>query len=226
VPESERECKDTRGGVTPSARPHQAPFIHSYIAVRLKPASFRRTSFACQRKIPDSPKRDFSPVPASCPQRTRAARTEEVYHIPFARRKRDFHILPTPTRVTFMETHQLPVGKPPSMRMSGGLPCAWSGAYHAHVRGCTMRMVGGLPCACQGVYHAHVRRRTMRMSEVLPCAWSGVYHAHGRGLTMRMSGGVPCLGVAQGMARRPMSMADVTKPKRRSWISGFSRKVR
>ena len=76
VPVYEREDKDTRGGVTPSARPHQAPFIHSYIAVRLKPASFRRTSFACQRKIPDSPKRDFSPVPASCPQRTRTARTK------------------------------------------------------------------------------------------------------------------------------------------------------
>ena len=39
--------------------------------------TFRRTSFACQRKIPDSPGRDFSPVPASYPQRTCAARTEK-----------------------------------------------------------------------------------------------------------------------------------------------------
>ena len=42
----------------------------------MKPPSFQQTSFACQRKIPDSPARDFSPTSAKPPQRTCAARTE------------------------------------------------------------------------------------------------------------------------------------------------------
>ncbi len=41
------------------------------------------------------------------------------------------------------------------MRMSGGVPCAWSRGYHAHVRVATMRMSGGVPCAWSRGYHAH-----------------------------------------------------------------------
>ncbi len=42
----------------------------------MKPPSFQQTSFACQRKIPDSPGRDFSPASAKPPPHTRAARTK------------------------------------------------------------------------------------------------------------------------------------------------------
>ena len=58
-----------------------------------------------------------------------------------------FQVLPIAlTLATFMERrHPVAIAETPRRQAP----------YHAHVRGCTMRMSGGVPCAWSRGYHAH-----------------------------------------------------------------------
>ena len=100
-------------------------------------AATKETSFARQRKIPDSPKRDFSPVPASCPQRTRTARTKRSISHPFYMAQVGFSrfcqsrlcLQPSWNADTPSSLPKLPVGKPLTMRMVKGIPCSCHGEF-------------------------------------------------------------------------------------------------